>query len=498
MGMWSNVLSWVEKTARSWRGSPAETRLGRLATRDASQAPSPRPLRGSPPARPPRQRRGDAGSYVMSGMLGADRGGWPGGWTNDRVELVSHYRHWTFVAVRAIQNEIAGLTPRVALVGPGGHRQRSHFPARLKSVGAVAEHEAVTEVGPLHPLATLFGSPNPWDVACEFWGELVLFLELCGIAFVWCVPNGAGLPCQLWVIPSHWVWRRPGAAGPRYYEIRPLVGGGTWKLPADEVIELKYKSPVSKLDGASSQMAGAEWIDAGESIDRSRFFQFKNGCFPSGAVELGDGYNDPDDADLERIYAKFFARLQGENNTGRPIITPPGAKYVPLVISPLEMGYVQSADQLRDWILALYGVPKEVAGIQDAGSEIAMYGPLLQFGRLTIVPKLRYLGQALTRHLAQRYDPLLRVWWDYELPVSPDQLNRDIQVDAGVGAVMPNEIRALRGRRPYTREEEDRYADPAVTSPRGSRPSGGQGAQAQAGGTSPRQRAQLNGANGRH
>lgn len=443
MGILNRLLAWVEQTARSWRGVDTST----------------------PDARPGRGRR-PVGPYVMStGLMGGGTTmGWPGGWTQDRIELVLHFRHWTFISVRAICQEIAGLSPRVAVVRSGASRTERHFHATSnrfqKSLRAVQDNEQITDVGSDHPLCRLFQKPNAWDVAADLWYELIMFLELTGNGYLWVVPNRAGLPQELWVIPSHWVWPRLGPAGIKFYEVRPFIGPGTLHFPPEEIIHLRWKSPIHKIDGWSAQQAGSEWIDAAESVDRSRFYQFKNGCFPIGNLELGEQYNDPDDQDLERIYAKFFARIQGEQNYGRPIITPPGAKYTPLTISPAEMAYVQSADQLRDWTLALFGVPKEIAGIQDAGSEIAMYGPLVQFTQRTIAPKLRYLGQVLTRFLADRYDPFtpdLRVWWDDPAPTSPDQINRDLDLDARYGQITSEEYRAVRGRRPYTDAEMARY-----------------------------------------
>src|SRR5262249_38110907 len=186
-----------------------------------------------------------------------------------------------------------------------------------------------------------------------------------------------------------------------------------------------------------------------------------NGHFPSGNLKLGDRYADLDDEDLERAYAKFAARFQGEQNTGRPIITPPDAEYVPLVINPTEMAYTQSADQLRDWILALWAVPKEIAGIQDAGSEIAMYGPLMQFAQNALIPRTTYLGQVLTEQLAHRWDKRLRLWWDDLIDQDPDQLRQDMLMRHRTESITPNEIRAHYGDPPIAGGDEIKKPQPA-------------------------------------
>lgn len=396
-----------------------------------------------------------------SGATGAYSYGWPGGWSADRGEMVQHYRHWTYVAVNLVCQEIASHQPSVAFVRPRREKpdRRKSADSRLhhlagwhryqKTLHAIRPHEEVEPVPADHPLQRLLNRPNEWDVAADLWSELMLFLCLTGNSYLWVVPNKIGKPRELWVIPSHWVWPRIDQKGLRYYDIRPWVGPGTFHFPADEVIHFKFKNPMHKVDGYSPLTAGAEEMDAFESVQRSRYFQFKNGCFPLGALELGEKYADPDDNTLNRIYAKFFARLQGESNYGRPIITPPGAKYRALTIAPVEMAYVESTDQIRDTVLALFGVPKELAGVQQAGSEIAMYGPMQLFNRYTIAPKYRYIGQVLSARLGSRYEGEPRIWWDDTTPDNPNQLNEDIKTDFLCKAITPNEIRTMRGREPF-------------------------------------------------
>jgi HK97 family phage portal protein len=426
------------------------------------------------------------GERVLASMLtGGVSYGFPGGWSQDRVEQATHFKHWSFVAIRAICEKIAGLTPNIAHVyaddgaslsqsansGGSGHqnyrglsrqlleqtarRTDTHRLMRLrryeKTNQAILPHEEIEPVGSDHPLVRLFKRPNAYDVGWSLWYELIMYLKLTGNSYLWVVPNAAGFPQELWVIPAHWVWARVGKGHLiDYYEIRPWLGPGTLKFPREEVIHFAMKNPLHKVDGWSPQQAGAEWIDASESVDRSRFFQFKNGCFPIGAVEFDKTFADPDEHDLERMYAKFFARLQGESNYGKPIIMPAGTKYNPLMIAPNEMAYVESAEQLRDWVLSLFGVPKEIVGLQPTGSDLSWYAPMLQFVVQTINPLLQYIGQSLTPAFAERMDDeYLRIWWDDPTPNNPVQINSDITTDIQARAISVNEVRGIRGREPW-------------------------------------------------
>jgi HK97 family phage portal protein len=261
-----------------------------------------------------------------------------------------------------------------------------------------------------------------------------------------------------------------------YYEVRPWIGPGMLRFPAEDVIHLRFKSPIHKIDGFSHLTAGAEWIDTQESVNRSRFFQFKNGCFPLGNLKLGDRYVDLDDEDMDRLYAKFFARFQGESNAGRPIITPPDSEYVPLTINPTEMDYVQSSDQLRDNILATWGVPKEIAGIQDAGSEIAMYGPMQQFAENALIPRAVYIGQVLTEKLCSRWDKTLRFWWPHDELVgeNPVEKRETLKMRYDTQSITSNEIRAAYGEQPLP--GGDAINDPKPHLPAPGQPGAGPGA----------------------
>jgi HK97 family phage portal protein len=395
-------------------------------------------------------------------LLPGGRYGWPGGWSQDRIEQVQHYKHWTYVAVRAIAHKVAQLTPNVALVhdvDDADQMPRARPRKAAKALTPVKPHEELEPIAQSHPLVRLLRNPNEPDTAFDLWYELVLFLELTGQAFLWAVPNQLGLPAELWVVPSHWVWIITGTSKlVEYYEVHPWALGGSgqaFRIPADEMIHIKLKSPIHKLDGYSPQTAGALWIDTVESVDQSRWSQFKNGAMPGLHIELDEQYETPTDDQLERYYRKFIQRFQGERNTGRPIITPPGAKIVPITWNPTEMAYVQSAEQIKDWVLALYGVPKAVVGLTTEMTYGSVLAAQAAFCTFTVNPLLAMLGQTLTEKLAARYDERLRIWWDDCTPQDPAQLNADLQADLAAGAITPNEWRALRGRPPYEHGGDD-------------------------------------------
>ena len=418
----------------------------------------------------PRKRKG-VGERVFSRITGPGGSyGYSGGAFLDKLQQVQSFRHWCFVAIRAVYQEIASIPPNIAVVRPGARAEYSRnmeSPRRQKrfekSLKHIQPHEEVEPVEDDHPLRQLFARPNDVDMSSDILAQLSMFLELTGESFIWTPRNvygavtGRQTASEMWVVPSHWVYPlirgRYGHRGDEHaqglvetYEIRPLVGAAPFHFPADEVIMFRYPSPLHMVRGWSPPQAGSEWIDGSDSIDKFRYWTMKNGCFTLGSIELDPTiYPDPDDAQIDRLAARFYARWQSEQQAGRPVIMPPGARFTPLTIGGPEMPFVQSADQLRDNTLALWSLGKSVVGIEPAGDNISWYAALKQFFRICICPRLGYLGQVFTRHLAGRWDPQLRIWWDDPMPADPAQDNADLAADNAAYVTTINERRAARG-----------------------------------------------------
>lgn len=339
-----------------------------------------------PALRAERQKAATRGERAI-GALFPNRGiGWSADWSGNRAEQVSHYRNWTFVAVDAIASKVASVgMPNMAYVvdspsrravkacnrmpgafgqdvyvSDGGHGFLTVGAYRRKALSVIKPHEMLEPLEADHPLRRLIDNPNRYDTTFNLMYELQMFEELCGVSYLWTPLNQFGMPCEMWVMPSHWVWPRTGGGtyvdpnNPhadeliQFYEIRPWGtqgSAGYLRIPPNEIIMNLWKSPIDKIGGYSKLAAIAQWIDSEESISKSRWAQFQNQARPELWVELGPGYEDPDDLMISRIEAKIAAKLQGEYNYGKPIITPPGAKLTPLSFNPTEMAYFQCLDE---------------------------------------------------------------------------------------------------------------------------------------------------------
>lgn len=372
-------------------------------------------------------------------------------WTDSRIEQVRNFKHWVYIAIRTIAKQVSSQVPNVSWTYHNSMNQPRANYLRSKALIPLLSHEDLEPVPNKHPLLRLLKDPNDPDTSYDLWYETIMFHHLTGIAYWWMPKNALGLPAAIWVVPSHWMWPIVGQDKLiEGYEIRPIEGNYFRKfLPIDEIVVFKDKSPISKIDGYSPLTAGAQWADTAEMINRSRWHSYKNGTFPTVAVQFDGKFQDPSDEDLRRIEAKFMSRYTGETRSNKPMFLPPGVSVNPLSLGINQMLFGETATEIRDNLLALFGVPASAAGLSKDmtyGSVMASHAGFMQ---QTINPLLRYFGQVITEKVARRYDDSLKVWWEDITPHDPELIEKQIQTDLMCGAITPNEVRVMRGREPY-------------------------------------------------
>lgn len=402
-----------------------------------------------------------------------------------RWQEVSHFKYWAGIAIRCWQREVAGgeapklgtLTPKEteekktiakckslgydwratrlelhkAAVKQAGIRRRARNPLN-KAAGGPQEHEEFTAWESNHGIVHLFDHPNNLDCAADLWGYSVLFYLLTGELYWWIIRNDYGTPVEIWPIPSQWIVQKSvGNDGSPVDYIVQNPWGQMQRIPYDDVLPFYDLSPLNRYEGWSINQMIAEWVDAYETQLRSRLAQNLNGGIPAFHVALSDEYVDPDEAMLNRYYAKWFARFQGPDNAGKPLITGPGVEVKALGISPVDMDYVNSENQFRDMILAAYGVPKTIIGM----SESMTYGSVLasqqQFCRFSVNPFLGMMGQRITHGLIRRTPHCEEgvCFWDDRVLDDPEQQRAEEQHLWDKGSLAPDELRNRHGMEPW-------------------------------------------------
>jgi len=361
------------------------------------------------------------------------------------------YTHWNYVAINRICTKVSEQAPMVSLKVSGNRQNlslhdrdhlRQHYGGVLQSM-----REDLEPLSGNHPLCELLQRINSVDWWQSFAYETHLFWQLTGEFYWWVIPNGIGLPAELWVVPPDMVEPEWGDNGVlKFWKLRS--GNHELEVPADQILHCWFKSPLSKTGGYSPNIAGANWIANSESIEESRHYAFQNSINPSLLLKLGEKFGSPDVEVINRIKEKVASRMSGIRRTGEPMVIPPNIEVEKAAMSPKELDFGVSGDAVRDQVLALRGVHKVIAGISDDVNRSTIEGANVIFCETTINPLLSWLAGFMTEMLARRYDPRIVIWFQDCKPRNAEQELQEDRLDLEHGAMSPDERRVKRGREP--------------------------------------------------
>ena len=330
------------------------------------------------------------------------------------------------------------------------NQQRQYRGLRKKALGGPKEHEEFEAWDDDHPIVRLFNLPNLLDCSYDLWAYSTMFFLLTGECHWWVMRNAYGVPVEVWVIPTHWMRMVTGRDGmPEAYAIQSPWGTLQY-APYDDVLSFLDHSPLNRYEGWGVLLMINEWVDTYNAHARARLAQYKNGAIPAFHVALSEDYVDPDEAMLNRYYSKWFARFQGEDNTGKPLITGPGVEVKALGLSPVDMLYNETETQLRDNIISAFGVPAGLIGLDQSGN-VSDYAPLKAFCRYHINPFLGFLGQRITHGLVRR-TPNCETgicFWDDRVLNSDEAIRAEIALNMANGLDTPNGARTMLNKEPY-------------------------------------------------
>lgn len=395
-------------------------------------------------AAPPKSPNNPAGwAQVMSNGFGT---------TNDvsqAYELTRRFKYWNYVAIHRMAERMAQTMPSVGypieLKGTPKMSQsmRTWLGDRYGWQNLVSTDRDINPVPLTHPFMALLNRLNPRDTWHAFIYDTVVQWELTGRFYWWAVPNGFGLPVELWLIPTCWVNRVFDQNGLlSKYEILPQRS--RWKerfIPVEEMICEEYRSPLDPNEPWSSLRAAPLWSEALENMEKSRSAHFRNGVHPDLIVHLDRAvFGDPGDDTLKRIKERLIQRTAGVERTGEPYIVPGGAKVEKWSNTPKEMDYGDSATQMRDNELAKTGTPAVVAGVSRDYNRDTAESAFEVWCEVILNPKFRRLAGVFQR-LARLFDERILVYYPDCRPRNAEMRLKELTSGMDRGAIWPNEYR---------------------------------------------------------
>ncbi len=349
--------------------------------------------------------------------------GRPAAWAENPAEQVRHYKHWVYAAVQAIAFHIAGV--RLAL-----------YVRTRKGV------EELTE----HPFLDLMQQVNPFHTRFWLWAQTMTFLELTGNAY-WYVPrNRLGAPAELWLAHSQHVRVVPD----RRRFIHGYVyanGGEEVSFGRDEIIHLKYPNPLSPYYGRGPLQAAAAAVDAHEFMKRAEWNGFRNGIFPSLALESDQELTEET---IERLRTMLEHKYASPDRAGHPLILERGLRAKPISLSPREMDFLRSKRVTRDEILGIFRVPAAVVGLSENVNRSVAEAMDVIFAKYCIAPKLRLIEDQLNQDLLPLFDKRLFCRFEEVVPEDREQRRADMEANLRHGVTTINEERRRLGRDPVS------------------------------------------------
>lgn len=351
---------------------------------------------------------------------------WHEGSTYNEQKMMAEFKGWVYACVSKISDDFASINLRL-------YRRSG---------------KDWTEVED-HPVFELLDAPNAGMSRFELFQLFSMHDDLTGNAY-WAlegVKSERDVPTAIYPL------------NPRF--IRPVVG----KLPAFvlsyeyndgttkrsfkpfEILHFRRPNPDNPYIGKGPTEAGTGSIDSDNwARDWNRSF-FRNAGWPSMILET----DVTSEEQLKILKNSFTERYSGGQNAHKVAVLPSGVKVSHTGATQKEMDFQALRTQMRDEILAVYGVPHVALGL-GAGENLNRATAEVTeeiYAKRTIKPKMRRFVTFLNEFLIPRFGEDLAL--DFDDPV-PGNVELDIRQDqaalAGAAYMTVNEIRIKRGLEP--------------------------------------------------
>ena len=249
--------------------------------------------------------------------------------------------------------------------------------------------------------------PNPVQSWKELWMAWAINLDLYGEAFIEIVPSRGGQPLQFWV-------RRPQdvtvqlAAGPQGEAYMMIAGyklaHADGVLPPERVMRWAYYNPYNPVRGMSPIIAAQRSVSIDSSAQALAVAILERGARPDFAIIAPAGLTR---SERDSYLEEFLERYAGVDKWSLPIILENGVVDIkPITIPDKDLAWQEKREMSRDEIMAVFGVPPELAGYGRATYENFRMAEET-FWRLAMLPLIRFRDDGLTGFFRRYYPDMI-------------------------------------------------------------------------------------------
>lgn len=265
---------------------------------------------------------------------------------------------------------------------------------------------------PDHPVSLLLKNPNPEFSRQGFFELLLSWQQLSGLAYAKKIIDSDGKVVELWPVSPDRLSPIPSVSASRLVDgYEELDEKGAKKkstlFTVDNVIAFRYTDPANPIEGIGPLQVAAKAVDIDIEQLRWNKSAMQNRGILDGVFTF-DRDLDPTTfaATKQRIKELFGGGSRGGNARDIGVIGSK-AKYQRLSLTPAEMDFITSRRFNREEIFIIFGVPPQLAGVQDASTYNNYATSMRIFWELTLIPILDDLKDSLNFHFKDELGGLI-------------------------------------------------------------------------------------------
>lgn len=240
-----------------------------------------------------------------------------------------------------------------------------------------------------HPISILMSRPNQHFTRQKTMELLAAWVLLSGTGYLKKVLVGQNTK-ELWPVSPDRLAPIPSADPAKFINGYMTIQAGGKQIQdedynADTVIQLKLTDPSNPWLGLSPLGAAARAVDLDNTQQEWNVSAMQNRGVVDGVFTFKRQL-DPTQAQsiVDRIKEKF----SGKENARGPMVVGDDATYHRLSLTPVEMDFLASRKANRDEIFAIFGIPPQLGGSQDAMTYDNFAASLRILWEATIIPLL--------------------------------------------------------------------------------------------------------------
>ncbi|HKJ75571.1 MAG TPA: phage portal protein [Gammaproteobacteria bacterium] len=268
-----------------------------------------------------------------------------------------------------------------------------------------------------HRLSRMLARPHPQFSRKQIQYLEVVWRELAGNGYLKRVQDSGGNTVEVWPVSPDRIAPVPAASAKdgslvEAYEIVKEDGqkARTNEFTPDNMIHFKLMDPANPIVGIGRLQAAAKAVDLDNSQMGWNLAAMENRGVTDGILSVKDKLDrDSYNAIVERLEERFGG---GARNARRPLVVGSDAQFVRMSLTPAEVDFINSRKLGREEIFITFGVPPQLAGVQDSMTYNNFQSALRIMWRSTVLPILDELADTLTSALDDELEDGLAITYD--------------------------------------------------------------------------------------